>query len=481
MSHKPITLKNISLIVGEKSCFEPFNKQISPGKHIVIMGANGAGKSTLLKIIQGITEPTTGDVIIPSDITFGYVPQTIIDYPELSGGQRFNKMLSQALSKQPDVLCLDEPTNHLDLNNKRSLVRMLQRYEGTLIIVSHDPELLKLDFDEIWHIEHASVTIFTGNYTQYLKEHELKLHAVERQREHAQKEKRELRKVREQESKRAASSKAVNKDENDRTLLGAMKERGAQTMGKKQKLISRTHEEVQQKLATTYVHKKIEPKFNLSARSLSSSKAIVSITEGSCGYANPVLHDINLQLHGTDKIAVIGDNGSGKTTLLKALLRDPHVTISGEWMMPLKDNIGYLDQHYATINPQLTVIEVIQQAAPAWTDHEVRKHLNDFLFRTPAEVGNKVSNLSGGEKARLCLASIAANPPSLLLLDEITNNIDLDTREHIIEVLKSYPGAMIIISHDTQFLAALGINTVYETKNGKLVLSNVLLSKEVIQ
>jgi len=472
MSHTSIILKDVSLIVGEKLCFENFSKQIISGKHVVIMGMNGAGKSTLLKIIQGSIEPTMGKVVISSDVTFGYVPQTITDYPELSGGQRFNKLLSKALSLQPDVLCLDEPTNHLDLNNKRSLVRMLQRYEGTLVVVSHDPELLKLDFDEIWHLEHGAITIFNGNYEEYIREHALKINTIEHQREQLDKEKRKLFKLQQQENKRASSSKSAHKDEKDRVLLGAMKERGSQTVGKKQKHMSRSHEEIQQKLAAAYVHKKIEPKFNLNARCLSSNKVIVSISQGSCGYQNPVLDDVNLQLQAMDKIALIGDNGTGKSTFLKALLHDPHISITGEWLIPPKNTIGYLDQHYTTINSSLTVIQVIQDAAPGWTDLEVRKHLNDFLFCTQVEVFNKVSNLSGGERARLCLCYIAANPPSLLLLDEITNNIDIDTRAHVIEVLKAYPGAMILITHDIQFLAELGIDTVYEIKNGKLILSN---------
>lgn len=474
MSYKPIIVNNISFSVNNKICFENFSTQIHSGKHIVIMGSNGAGKSTLLKILQGIVEPTAGKIITSPDITFGYVPQTISEYTELSGGQRFNKMLSQALSIQPDILCLDEPTNHLDLHNKRSLTRMLQRYDGTLIVISHDPEILKLDFDEIWHIEHGSISIFTGNYAEYLKEHKLKKDAVERQREQVQKEKRELHKLKQQEHKRAASSKAAHKNEKDRILLGAMKERGSQTIGKKQKLLSQVHEEIQQKLADIYIHKKIEPKFNLDAYVVSSDKAIVSISHGSCGYERPVLNDINLQLQGNAKIAIIGNNGTGKSTFIKALLHDPNITTQGEWLMPLSKNIGYLDQHYSTINANLIVMETIQEAAPAWTDNEVRKHLNDFLFHTPAEVSNKVSNLSGGEKARLCLAYIAAKNPYLLLLDEITNNIDLDTREHIIEVLREYPGAMIVISHDIQFLEKLGISSIYETKNGTIVLTHLI-------
>lgn len=468
MNTEPIHIQDISLQANQRTCFEHFSTYIYPGKKIAIMGINGAGKSTLLKIIQGIIEPTTGRVNIPNDTTFGYVPQTIIDYPELSGGQRFNKALSQALSVDPDVLCLDEPTNHLDAHNKQSLIHMLKRYQGTLLVVSHDPEILALDFDEIWHIEHSAITIFKGNYAEYLRESDLKLRTIEKQREQLQKEKRHLKKIVAQEQQRASSSKRANKDETDRVLLGAMKESGSHTSSKNLKRLAKAEEAIQEELAGIFVHKPLTPHFNLDARALASNKSIVTITNGSCGYSNAIMSDINMQLLPTQRIAIIGDNGTGKSTFLKALLRDPQIAITGQWYMPDRKDIGYLDQHYSTLNSQHTVFETIKNIALHWSDHEVRKHLNDFLFRTQEEVFNKVHNLSGGEKARLCLAQIAAKNPYLLLLDEITNNVDRETRAHIIEVLRVYPGAMILVTHDEKLLKELEIQDVYEAKGGVL-------------
>lgn len=470
MSHNPIVIHNISLIAHQKICFENFSAVINPGKHIVIMGMNGAGKSSLLKIIQGLIPPTAGHVKIPEGMSFGYVPQTVTEYPQLSGGQRFNKVLSNALSMDPDVLCLDEPTNHLDQQNKKSLIRMLQSWDGTLIIVSHDPDVLSLDFDEIWHIEHGVITIFGGNYAEYLAMHDAQQERQATQREQLQKEKRKLRKAVEKEHKRVAQSKAANIHEKDRTLLGAMKESGSHSEGKNLKRLSRMQEAIQADLGQTFVHKKIKPKFNVGARTAATSKAIVSVINGSCGYADkfPILHDINIQIQPTDRIAITGANGSGKSTFLKALLQEPSVIIEGEWHRPSKSDIGYLDQHYSTLQPSLAVFQVIQEAAPQWADLEVRKHLNDFLFCSQHEIENKVSNLSGGEKARLSLAAIAAQNPLLLLLDEITNNIDLQTREHLIEVLSAYPGALIIISHDQDFLQKIAVFDTYAVANGTM-------------
>jgi ATPase subunit of ABC transporter with duplicated ATPase domains len=121
-----------------------------------------------------------------------------------------------------------------------------------------------------------------------------------------------------------------------------------------------------------------------------------------------------------------------------------------------------LDQHYGTLSPEKTVLETIAELVPTWTHIEVRRHLNDFLFRKNEEVNSLVAQLSGGEKARLSLAQIAAKTPKLLILDEITNNLDLETKEHVAQVLRAYPGAMIIISHDADFLEGIGISEVVD-------------------
>lgn len=468
MSHNPIIINNLAIIINDKTCFEDFSTHIYSDKHILIMGNNGTGKSTLLKMIQNIIQPTQGAVIAPKGIVFGYVSQTINNYEQLSGGQRFNRELSRVLSLHPDILLLDEPTNHLDLKNRRSLIGMLQRWNNTLLVVSHDPEILNLKFDEIWHIEHERVLIFKGDYAAYLIEHGQKQKSLVHQREQLKKEKRQLQKMVQLEHKRSNQSKMVNKNETDRVLLGAMKERGSQTVGKNLKKLSKIQETIDHQMIDNFVHKKIEPKFNLNARIVSSGKSIVSIIDGSCGYSQSVLSNINMQLVGSSRIALIGDNGSGKSTFIKALLNNPEIRIAGQWQIPERSNIGYLDQHYSNLNSDLTVQETIQVVVPDWDDLAIRKHLNDFLFSSQKEVFNKVGHLSGGEKARLSLAQIAAFNPYLLLLDEITNNIDLQTREHVTEVLSLYPGSMIIVSHDLEFLKALQVMDYYKAENNTL-------------
>lgn len=463
-----ITLHNISLYFNDTTCFENFSTVIHAGSKILIIGSNGAGKSTLLEIIQGLKHPAEGKVTYKGSVTFGYVPQTVTDYSNLSGGQRFNKALSQALRSQPNVLLLDEPTNHLDATNKKSLIKMLKAFRETTIIVSHDPDVMNLNFDEIWHIAHGIVTVFKGDYSSYEQMLHQKEQQLVTQREKLHSQKRALAKAQQKEQERAAASKAANKDERDKTLLGAMKDRGSRTVGKTGKKFAQIDQAIRQELDASFVHKKIDVSFSLNAQKLSSAKAIISISDGTCGYEKPIIQNISLQLGPTEHIALLGDNGSGKSTLLKALLRDPSVITSGQWVMPLKSEMGYLDQHYATLQQDETVMQALQRVAPNKNDHEIRLLLHSFLFIKPEQWNKKVAYLSGGQKARLSLAQIAAADYYVLLLDEITNNVDLDTKAHIIEVLKEYPGAMIIVSHDQAFLDAIAVDRTYVIENCEL-------------
>ncbi|MDR1910249.1 MAG: ATP-binding cassette domain-containing protein [Holosporales bacterium] len=158
--HRPIVLQDLSLSFSHKVCFEDFSAMIAPGDRIAIIGRNGSGKSLLLKMIAERS----------ADVAFVYVPQTLVEHQELSGGERFNKALSTALGQDPSLLLLDEPTNHLDANNRNSLQRMLRTYDGTLVLVTHDKELLSHTVDILWHIDRGKITVFRGKYDVYMNE-----------------------------------------------------------------------------------------------------------------------------------------------------------------------------------------------------------------------------------------------------------------------------------------------------------------------
>ena len=202
---------------------------------------------------------------------------------------------------------------------------------------------------------------------------------------------------------------------------------------------------------------RIKPSFSLTAEDM-RSKIVVSISGGQAGYENEIiLKDINLSVAGSEHLAIAGGNGSGKTTLLKAILNYPSIAKTGVLDAPHSEDIGYLDQYYSSLDNTKTVLETLSDLSTEKTYAEIRDFLNDFLFRKNEEVNKRVSVLSGGEKARLSLSKIALHTPRLLLIDEITNNIDLETKEHVAQVLKEYPGAMIIISHDSAFLEDIEI------------------------
>jgi len=206
--HKPILLSNISLSFLNKDCFEDFSTTIQPGSRIAIIGSNGTGKSSLINIIRGTVQPSDGRIIIPENLSIGYVEQVINDYNELSGGQKLNKRLTEALALFPDLLLLDEPTNHLDLTNRKHLIRMLKKYQGTLIVVSHDKELLQNCTDKIWHIENNKIHEFSGLYDDYIRETRRKHAEIKKNLSALKREKKASHEKLMKEQKRAANSKS---------------------------------------------------------------------------------------------------------------------------------------------------------------------------------------------------------------------------------------------------------------------------------
>jgi ATPase subunit of ABC transporter with duplicated ATPase domains len=464
MIHKPIQCKDVCLSFPNKICFADFNVQIPYGSRIALIGRNGSGKSTLLKIFQGSTKPTSGEIKLPDDVITGYVPQVIEEFDSLSGGQRLNKILTQALSLDPNLLLLDEPTNHLDLSNRRSLMRMLKSYPGTLIVVSHDVELLRNCIDTFWHIENGRIRIFQGNYDDYMHEIRLKRISIEQELSRLANQKKDIHQSLMKEQTRSAKSRAKGEKSIDQrkwpTIVSKAKAlKAEETSGRKKADINHKKQALNNELSKLRLPETITPTFSLNATPI-GNQTLLSIRDGSVGYDknNPILVDINFSVAVGDRLAIMGDNGSGKSTLVKAILNNPEVIKTGNWSVPRVDTIGYLDQHYGTLSSKKSVLQTMQDLTPAWSHADTRRHLNDFLFRKNEEVNASVATLSGGEKARLTFAQIAARTPKLLILDEITNNLDLETREHIIQVLRKYPGAMIVISHDEDFLKTIGIN-----------------------
>ena len=470
--HKPIQFKNTCFSLPHKSCFEHFNETISYSQRIAVIGQNGSGKSTLLRLIQNLTKPTDGELILPHDLVVGYVPQLIGEFESLSGGQRFNKQLTEALACSPTILLLDEPTNHLDRKNRGSLMRMLRSFEGTLIVVTHDVELLSQTVDTIWHIDQGRINVFKGSYEDYQRERAIQYHVIEQELSRLSRQKKDAHYSLMKEQTRAKNSRmgGEKKIENRKwPTVGSPTKmaRGNETSNRKKGEIHHKKQLLVDQMTGLRLPEVIRPTFSIQAGE--SGRVLISVSDGSVGFESPVVTAINLSVTTGERVAISGDNASGKSTLIRAILEDTAIAKMGFWQVLKREHIGYLDQHYSTLDEKKTVLDIMQDYVSNWSHAEIRKHLNDFLFRKNEEINTPVVSLSGGEKARLSLALIAAITPKLLILDEITNNLDLETRDHVIQVLKDYPGAMIVISHDADFLESIQITSHYFIHNGLLL------------
>ncbi len=469
-----IQINQLGISFAHKTCFEGFSTHVHGGDRIAIIGQNGCGKSTLLKTLLNQVEPSSGSIHISDDVIFGYVPQVICEFETLSGGQRLNEALTQALCVSPNVLLLDEPTNHLDGNNRKSLMRMLRQHAGTLIVVTHDVEFLNTCVDTLWHIDNGKVHVFTGNYDYYMREVHIQRASLEHELLRLDRQKKDTHQALMKEQERAKKSnmkgeKSIQERKWPTIVSSAKANRATETSGKKKKAIKEGKDDLLEKLSTLRLPEVITPKFSIKAADI-SDRILVSISDGVVGYKDnkTVVQNINFSLSAKARIALQGDNGSGKSTLIKAILGDQNIIKTGDWYMP--NDIGYLDQHYATLDAEKSVLETVSELVPEWNHTEVRRHLNDFLFRKNEEVHAKVHQLSGGEKVRLSLTQIAAKTQKLLILDEITNNVDLLTKEHLLEFLNVYPGSFIIVCHDEGFLEKLNLDDTYLVKEKSLKL-----------
>lgn len=476
--HKPIIIKNLAFDLPHRTCFSGFSTQVQYGEKIGIIGRNGSGKSSLLKMIMGEIDSSAGEVSDLSRLNIGYVPQTIESYKDMSGGERFNRVLSEALSNNPDILILDEPTNHLDQKTRYSLMRMLDGYNGTLLVATHDTIFLNQCIKKLWHIDNGHISVFSGNYEDYVRERGILRDMQERKLEILRKEQKKLKVAKIKELQKSSKGAKSKPKDNERLIFNAKKSKGQATSDSKVSAIKQKIENVRSDMNENRLPEELIPNFILQTDRTASSKSVISISSGVCGYADPVVSGISLCLSNQDKIAILGNNGSGKTTVLKAIMGNDEVWTDGIWVLPKKEEIGYVDQHYSNLQPDKTVEEIIHDQNPTLSHAEIRKHLNSFLFRKNEEVFAKVSTLSGGEKARLSLAQIAARPPKLLILDEITNNVDIETKEHIVQVLTQYPGAMIIISHEPDFLAQIPLTGRYFVNKGRFMQEAFFLKQQ---
>ncbi|MGW3118898.1 ABC-F family ATP-binding cassette domain-containing protein [Streptomyces sp. NPDC001107] len=498
--------------------FEGLDVAFGPGR-TGLVGVNGSGKSTLLRLIAGELTPADGAVrvagevgYLPQNVTLdthlrvdealgiavqraalhaieaGDVAEkhfeTVGDdwdvderalatlgelglghieldrtIGEVSGGESVLLRLAALLLRRPDVLLLDEPTNNLDLYARKRLYAAVESWPGVMVVVSHDRELLEL-VDQIADLRSGEVTWFGGNFSAYEEALATEQEAAERMVRVAEadfrKQKRELADAQVKLARRKRyGQKMWDQKREPKIVMGARKRAAQESAGKHRIMHEERLTEAKERLdeAVDAVRDDDEIRVDLPYTAVPPGRTVLTLMDLELAYGARVAG--GLDLHGPERVALIGRNGAGKTTLLRTIAGEL-APVSGEAHahVPLR----FLPQRLDVLDDELSVAENVARFAPTATNNRVRARLARFLFRG-ARADQKAATLSGGERFRAALAALmlAEPAPQLLMLDEPTNNLDMASVRQLTSALESYEGALIVASHDLPFLESIGI------------------------
>ncbi|MGN1369848.1 MAG: ABC-F family ATP-binding cassette domain-containing protein [Aristaeellaceae bacterium] len=461
-------MNDVTIFFSEKLLFNHASLTISDGDRIGVVGKNGSGKSTFLRLLAGLEQPDEGSLLVQRNLSIAYLPQTprlredatiteaALQYlparpgedtaaaayeaqtlltqlgfadlqqpvSQLSGGQRMRVALAGVLCRDSDVLLLDEPTNHIDLDMAQWLEDRLLKWRKTLIVVTHDRYLLERAFSRIFNVGGGDIQVYNCPYSGYLEERA--------QREEMQ-----------------AATLRKNKSLYRKEL--AWIRRGAPARSTKAK------GRIQRFDAVAEAIQEAPPEAELTMKSVASrlGKKIVSWEHLDVSIGGKTLiRDFSYTLLRDDRVGIVGGNGAGKTTLLRTLCGElppsGGVIERGETV-----KIGYFAQHCPPLEPETRIIDAVRDVAvKVYTpdgDLTASQMAETFLFPSQMQY-QKVSSLSGGEMRRLYLLRILMAAPNVLILDEPTNDLDLDTLNVLEDYLDSFQGAIIAVSHDRYFL-----------------------------
>lgn len=459
-----LDIQNLSKSFGTQTLFHNISFSISEGQRVGLIAKNGTGKSTLLSILTGKESQDEGNIIFKRDLSVGFLEQsphfnpddTVLEacfnhngneekilkakqiltqlkitdlaqpIKELSGGQQKRVALANVLITNPDLLILDEPTNHLDLDMIIWLEGFLSRGNKTLLMVTHDRYFLDRVCNSIIELDNSMVFTYKGNYAYFLDKRQERINNAKAEIQHANNlYRRELEWMRRQ--PQARGHKARYREEAFYELEKIAKQRIEER-------------QIRLKSKNVYIGSKIF-ECQYVSKAWSPEKII--------------LKDFYYNFSRFEKMGIVGDNGTGKSTFIKMLLGEV-APDSGKFDIGETVKFGYFSQEGLKFNEQQKVIDIIKDIAE-YIDLGGGKHmtasqfLQHFMF-TPEQQHNYVYKLSGGEKRKLYLCTVLMHNPNFLVLDEPTNDLDIQTLQVLEEYLQDFPGCVIIISHDRYFM-----------------------------
>lgn len=505
-----LTISNLDYRVGERSLFENASAQINAGWKVGLVGRNGTGKSTLLKLIREELERPSPDsaIRLSRGARMGWVAQevepsdaTILDVVlatdaerhalmqesetaadpdriaeiymrladidawsaearaaevlmglgfanadlsrptrEFSGGWRMRAAIAGVLFSQPDLLLLDEPTNYLDLEGAAWLETYLKKYPHTVVVVSHDREMLNRSVTHTLALEHKQLSISPGGYDAWLRLRAAKTALLESQRA-------------KQEADKARLQAFVDR-------FGAKASKASQAQSRVKML------EKMQDISVPLAERTTPFSFPTSTDKLAAP--LLQLRDAAVGYGEDavILSDVDLRLDPDDRIAIVGANGQGKTTLVKSIARRLPL-LSGDRTAARSLRIGYFSQDQMDeLRPGETVLDHVRDVLPDGTVPSRCRAVAAAMGFSHEKVETAIEKLSGGEKVRLLLGLMALEKPHILILDEPTSHLDIDSREALIYALNEYNGAVILITHDV-YLAEGTADQLWLVRDGK--------------
>ncbi len=464
-----LTLKDAQLAWGDGALLDHVDLGLQAGERIVVIGRNGAGKSSLLKVLAGELTLDAGEVLRRQGLRVATLPQEVplelsgstlsvlesalhaddgreayqkeqaarhwlarlelnadTDFSTLSGGRKRRVLLARALACEPDLLLLDEPTNHLDISSIEWLSRHLLAWRGALVVISHDRAFLRSIGERVWEIDRGQVYDYHCRYDEALQRRDLRLASESKER--------------------ALFERRLAEEEV--WIRKGIEARRTRNEGRVRALEAMRQDKAEQRLRPG------QARFQISA-SERSGRLVYDIENLSYHLGERrLIENFSATVMRGERIGLVGDNGVGKSTLVRLLLGELAPT-QGHIHQGTRLQVAYFDQHREALDPDATVLASVAEGSDhvqvGGREQHVMSYLQDFLFSSK-RARSPVRSLSGGERNRLLLARLLARPCNLLILDEPTNDLDLETLELLEDRLAQYQGTLLLISHDRAFL-----------------------------